>query len=154
MSTTPETPGAPAGYEPFVANVVATLEKNGYPAKRVSLPLEKMYEVAYGKGLNFNKALELLAARGIAHEKTVDKIVFFPAAEKPQAPTAPDLGALGGLGGLGDDPAAMLAKVEEMMKAMSPEQLAEMQRMVERMSPEEREEMLRKARAMGLGGGG
>jgi hypothetical protein len=137
-----------AEYEPFVASIVATLEKNGYPGKKVSLPLEKMYEVAYGKGLNFNKALELLAQRGIGHEKTVDKIIFAPvqAAKAPPAARGLDFGQLG------DDPAAMLAKVEEMMKSMSPEQLAEMQRLVESMSPEEREEMLRKARAMGLGG--
>ena len=46
--------------ETFVANITRTLEKNGYPGKRVALPLERMYEVAHEKGLNFNKALEVL----------------------------------------------------------------------------------------------
>ena len=64
--------------ETFVANITRTLEKNGYPSKRVALPLERMYEVAHEKGLNFNKALELLLTKGINHEKTAEKVIFFP----------------------------------------------------------------------------
>lgn len=64
--------------EPFLANIVKTLTKNGFPEKRVTLPLERMYEVAHQKGLNFNKALVLLEERGISHEKTSEKIIFFP----------------------------------------------------------------------------
>ncbi len=67
--------------EPFLANIVKTLTKNGFPAQRVALPLERMYEVAYEKGLNFNKALAALDERGIAHEKTSEKIIFFPKAD-------------------------------------------------------------------------
>ena len=47
-------------YGEFIVKIMSTLEKNGFPEKRVSLPLEKMYESAHAKGLNFNKVLEFL----------------------------------------------------------------------------------------------
>ncbi|MCX6126484.1 MAG: hypothetical protein NTV34_17250 [Proteobacteria bacterium] len=67
-------------YDDFIANLISILEKNGYPSKRVALSLERMYEVAYTKQLNFNKALKFLDERGIAHEKTVERVIFFPKA--------------------------------------------------------------------------
>jgi hypothetical protein len=123
-------------YEPFVANLVRVLEKHGYPDKRVALPLEKMYEVAYEKQLSFNKALEQLRERGIDHEKTNDKIIFFPLAAEAEAPP-PEM-------------ASMMAEAMKMMQSMSPEQLAELQKMVLSMSDDEKAEMLKKAREMGL----
>lgn len=124
-------------YEPFVANLVRILEKHGYPDKRVALPLEKMYEVAYEKQLNFNKALEQLRERGIDHEKTNDKIVFFPLATEAQASPPPEM-------------AGMMEEAMRMMQSLSPEQLAELQKMVMSMSDDEKAEMLKKAREMGL----
>lgn len=117
-----------ASYDPFLANLEGILTRNGYPAKRVALPLEKMYEVAHGKGLNFNKALVMLEERGVAHEKTDEKIVFFPK----------------------EDLASMMRRAEEMLKTLSPEQLADIQKMYEGMTDEQRAEMMEKARAMGL----
>jgi hypothetical protein len=60
----------------FITNIIAILEKNGFPENQVSLPLEKMYESAHEKGINFNKVLEYLATKGIAHAKTTEKIIF------------------------------------------------------------------------------
>lgn len=123
-----------AAYEPFLSNIVGILTKNGYPAKRVSLPLEKMYEVAYEKGLNFNKVLTHLEAQGIAHEKTTDKLVFFPAAlAAPSADDAPDF-------------SAMMAKAQELMSNMSPEQLQHIKSMIDNMSPEERDALMQQAK--------
>jgi len=91
-------------YEPLITNVLRILTKNGYPAKRVALPLDRMYEVAYEKGLNFNKALEILKAKGIDHEKTTEKIIFFP----------------------DGDMADMMAKAQEMLAKMSDGEKAEL----------------------------
>jgi hypothetical protein len=125
--------------EAFAANVIRTLEKSGYPGKRVSLPLERMYEVAHGKGLNFNKVLDLLAAQGIAHEKTTTKIVFFPAEAGATSPAPPS-----------GDLASMLAQARELMKTMTPEQLQEIQNMVTSMSDDEKASMLERAKDLGL----
>lgn len=127
-------------YEAFLNNIEQVLTKNGYPDQRVSLPLERMYAVAHEKQLNFNKALAMLSERGIDHEKTTEKIIFFP---RPTATTteteqAPDLNR-------------MMAEAQAMLKNMSPQQIAELQSMVANMSPKDREELLRKARDLGLG---
>ncbi len=112
-------------YEPFLDNLNRILERNGFPDKRVSLPLEKMYEVAHEKGLNFNKALEQLAERGVAHEKTNDKIIFFSR----------------------DD---MLKQAEAMLRNLPPEQLRQFEEMFRNMPEEEKAQMMEKAKGMGL----
>lgn len=121
--------------ETFVANITRTLEKNGYPGKRVALPLERMYEVAHEKGLNFNKAIELLGAQGIDHEKTAEKVIFFPKV----APVAD-----------GAKMDAMFQQAQEMMKNMSPEQLKAIQDMVANMTDDQKLEMMKQAKNMGL----
>ena len=93
-----------AELEPFLANIVKTLSKSGFPEKRVALPLERMYEVAHEKGLNFNKALAALEERGISHEKTSEKIIFFPKA----------------------DFADMMAQAQQLFAGMTEEQRAEL----------------------------
>ncbi len=115
----------------FVANITRTLEKNGFPGKRVALPLERMYEVAHEKGLNFNKALEELQARGVEHEKTTEKVIFFPRAAASKV----------------DD---MFQQAQEMMKNMSPEQLKAIQDMVANMTDDQKLEMMKQAKDMGL----
>lgn len=138
----------------FIAKIETALIKNGYPNNRVALPLERMYESAYEKGLNFNKALDLLAQRGIAHEKTSEKLIFFPAPSTPDIINDEDpISAFGKM-----DPSAfqginfneMMAKATELLKNMSPDQMAQMQKMVADMTPEQREEMLKKAKDFGL----
>lgn len=126
-------------YEPFVDNLVRVLEKNGYPQKRVALPLERLYEAAYDKQLNFNKALEILLARGIDHEKTAEKIIFFPKAPA----TAIETDGV-------KDFSSMMAQAMEMLNKLTPEQRSELEKMVMNMSDEEKTEMMRKAQNMGL----
>jgi hypothetical protein len=152
----------------FIANIVKNLEKNGFPDKRVSLPLEKLYESAYNKGLNFNRVLEFLAEKDIQHEKTAEKIVFYsapkevakaeaeivvenddssPASSMDAPPSMEDM--MKGMGGdMFSNPKfkGMMDQAMNMMKNMSPEQLSEIQKMAENMSPEERDDMMKKAK--------
>ena len=62
----------------FITNIMNILERNGFPEKKVSLPLEKLYEDAYKKGFSFNKVLEFLKEKGIDNEKTPEKVIFSP----------------------------------------------------------------------------
>ncbi len=152
----------------FVDRVVAQLEKNGYPERRVSFPIEKMYESAAAKGISFNKVLELLAERGISHEKTPEKVVF----ERAQQPAAsipvgdfPEPGGFPGFPGAdgfpgfpGFDPSVLagmsqeqlMAAAQAAMQQMGPEQLAAVQAMVEGMTPEQKAAMFEQARKLGL----
>ncbi len=110
--------------------ILKNLGNNGFPLKKVSLPLEKMYEIADEKGANLNQILSVLESEGTAHEKTDDKIIF-----KAQMPE----------GMMSDD---MMKQAQEMMGKMTPEQIAEIQKMVANMSPEEREQMMKQAQGM------
>ena len=134
----------------FVQHVVQQLAKHGFPERHVSFPIEKMYEAAAAKGLSFNRVLDVLAERGIAHEKTPEKIVFSPAA------SAPPVSGPGPFPGL--DPAMfagmskeqLMAAAQTAMQQLGPEQLAALQAMIEGMTPEQQAEMIEQARKLGL----
>ena len=132
----------------FVDRVVAQLAKNGYPEQRVAFAIERMYESAAAKGLSFNKVLELLAERGIAHEKTPEKVIFAPAALT--APAADVFAGLdpGMLAGMSQE--QLVAAAQAAMQHMNPDQLAALREMFEGMTPEQQAAMMEQARKMGL----
>ena len=110
--------------------ILANLKNNGFPAKKVSLPLEKMYEIADNKGENLNKILDELKLQGVEHEKTIDKIIFKSA--------MPNLD--------GD----AFQRAQEMMSSMDPEELRKIQEQVANMSDEDKQKLMEQAKAMGL----
>lgn len=126
----------------FIEQLMKNLHKNGYPARRVSFGLERLYEAADAKGLSLNKALDLLRAQGVDHSKTNEKIIFFAT----PAPVAEGAGE-----GAGD----FLAQAQAMMAGMGPEELEGLRGMVEgrlaQMSDEERAELFEQLKEMGLG---
>lgn len=153
----------------FVDHVVRQLEKNGFPQRSVSFPIEKMYEAAAKKELSFNKVLELLATRGIAHEKTPEKIIFSPASPAHAEPPFPNPAAFAGLdpsmfGGLdpsmleGLNPSMLaglsreqlMAAAQHAMQHMGPEQLNALRAMVEGLTPEQQAAMIEQVRKLGL----
>lgn len=118
----------------FVLHILKILQTNGFPGKRVSLPTEKMYEVAYNKGLNFNQVLESLKkAHQIDAQITTDKIIFFPL-EITQAPKKED----------------MMKEAQELMSKMDTEELKRIQDMFMNMSEEDKAELMRKGKELGL----
>ncbi len=130
--------------EAFAENVARNLAKNGYPQQKVAFPLERMYEAAAKKELSFNRVLELLASRGIRHEKTLERIIFLPPAAMPSIEGF-DPAALEGM-----SPAQMMEAAAQVMQQMPPEQLEAMRQQLEGMSEEDRAKMLEQAKAMGL----
>lgn len=111
----------------FIDQILKNLTNNGFPAKKVSLPTEKMYEIADQKGLSLNAVLDHMASEHqIQANIQTEKIVF----SMSQA---------------GSD---MFAQAQEMMKNMDPAELERIKVMVENMSPEERDEMMKKAQSM------
>ncbi len=108
----------------FMDLVLKNLQKNGFPGKRVSLPLEKMYAAAEERGVNFNKVLEQLESeKGIINSKEGERIIFSMKMK--------------------------MEDIQEMMKNLTPEQLADIQNMYEKMTPEEKEEIMKKGKDMG-----
>lgn len=114
----------------FINLVRKNLDNNGFPEKKVSLPLEKLYEAAETKNINFNDVLKNLEADNISHEKTLDKIIFSQKVSEED----------------------MMKQAQEMMNKMTPEQLQEIQNLYKNMSAEEKEDIMKKGSDMGLFG--
>ena len=109
----------------FIDRLMAQLTKNGYPGRRVAFPIERLYESADKQGLSFNKVLEVLAERGIAHEKTPEKVIFGEAVVQ-ESPSA-EGGAFPGfdpslLAGMSQE--QLMAAAQAAMQQMGPDQLA------------------------------
>jgi len=117
--------------ESFINQIKKNLEDNGYPSKKVSFDVEKMYELADTKGLSFNKVLEDLKLIGIDSDILTEKIVFSPIHEA-------------------SDQADMFAQAKEMLSKMNPEEVQNIKDMYENMSDTEREAMMKQAKDMGM----
>jgi hypothetical protein len=146
-------------------NILRNLEKNGFPANSVALPLERLYESAHNSGLNFNKVLDLLAGMGISNTKNAAKIVFSKTLPAQSLEVAPEMETDPGnpFSGFNFDAlkkmdfsqfdlkglnmGSMMSKASEMMKNMSPSQLAEIKTMYDKMSPEERAQLVNKVKS-------
>lgn len=124
----------------FTDQIKKNLENNGFPQKKVSLPLEKLYEIAESKGENLNKVLAELETEGIKNHKTLDKIIFQSSAGIPDSDNLKKV----------QTPEEMYAKAQEMMKGMKPEELEKIQQEIAKMSPEDKEKLINQAKSMGL----
>lgn len=117
----------------FIDQVIKNLELNGFPNKKVSFGLEKMYEMADNKDLSFNDILKCLEKdHFIKHETTIEKVIFFKELEQPE---------------INQD---MYKQAQEMMDNMSSEEIENMKSMYENMSDEEKQNMMDQAKKMGL----
>ncbi|MBN2718166.1 MAG: hypothetical protein JXX14_20140 [Deltaproteobacteria bacterium] len=159
------------GYRQFVQSVIDNIKKNGFPGKKVAFGLEKLYEAAEKKSINLNRVLDTLDSIQIAHQKTPDKIIFFPKpeipvvnADEPQ-PAGVDPSMLAGIDPsmfAGLDPSMfegldftniknmslpqMIGMVGKMMKNMTPEQMQSIKSMYDHMSDEQKSSLMDKAK--------
>lgn len=105
----------------FLGLVLKNLEKNGFPGKSVSFPLEKMYETASQRGFSFNKVRDALKERNIASEISGDRVVFRQEADESDM----------------FDMAKMAEAAQKMFESMPPEQREKISQMIQNMDPGE-----------------
>ena len=134
----------------FVDRIALQLTKNGYPERRVAFAIERMYESAAAKGLSLNKVLEVLAERGIAHEKTPERVIFAAAEIASPWPAADAFAGLDPAMFEGMSQEQLMAAAQSAMQQMDPNQLAAVRAMFEGMTSEQQEAMLEQARKLGL----
>lgn len=119
----------------FTEKILQTLKTNGFPEKRVSLPTDKMFEVAESKGFSFNDVLQTLKAdHNIEAKIGPEKIIFSQVAAEVQ----------------GMNPEEMMRQAQEMMSKMDPEELKKIQEMFTSMTPEEKEQIMKKGKDLGI----
>ena len=95
----------------FIESIISNLEQNGFPAKKVSLPTEKMFEIADKKGLSFNKVLDKMEADfEICSDIGDEKIIF---SKKLAEMNQED----------------MMAQAQKMMSQMDPDELERIKNM-------------------------
>ena len=124
----------------FIAQIINSLNSNGFPNKRVSLPTEKMYEIADKKGLSLNSVLEKMKEdESINFDIGVEKIIFDKAVSNESS---------SGFEGVDND--QMMAQAQEMIKNMDPEEMKQVQEMFQNMREEEKADIMQKGRDMGL----
>lgn len=144
-------------YGEFIVKIIETLRKNGYPERQVALPLEKMYESAHNRGINFNKVLEFLKTKeDIAHRKTDEKIIFYPSSQDMEAQAEGDeplnFQELSQLFSKIDmsDPSSIIKQSQELLGKLPPEQLQKLMGMFNSLTDEKKEEILKKGKDMGI----
>lgn len=145
--------------EGFAQLVLKNLEKNGFPERPVSFPLERMFEEADKRGFSFNKVRDLLKARGIGSELTDDRVVFSKLDESDIE--FDGAGPLDAAAALGMD-AGMLEAVQTMfsqmsdqerdalintVRSMDPAALAQMRQHWDGMPPEEKRRVMEEVRS-------
>jgi hypothetical protein len=146
----------------FIEKMKATLTKSGFPAKKVSLPLEKVKAAAESRKLDFEFILSRLGMMDFPSTIEGDKIIFAVQQEATANPFG-NMGGLGDMDGLGDmlggldlgslksmSQEELMGQVSKMMQEMSPDQQAGMMDMYKNMSEEEKANILNKAGDMGI----
>lgn len=119
----------------FIDKVINTLNSNGFPEKRVSLPTEKMFESADNKGFSFNTVLNKMRDEyQINSVIEGEKIIF--SHEYEEGPRVPK-----------ED---LFKQAQDMMSQMTPDELKKMQDTILNMSPEQKEELMKKGKDLGL----
>ena len=152
-----------AFYGEFLDNIEKTLQKNGYPEKRVALPREKLAQAASEKGLEFDRVLNVLRETGVGHKIEGERVIFssmnqiqdtVPSSLEEKARSfaevfkdidPQELAALQGMNKI-----KMLFKLRELSKKLGPEQIAKLQEFYAGLSDSEKVELAAKSKEMGM----
>lgn len=119
--------------EAFIEMILKNLHANGFPNKRVTFDIEKIYEAADKKGFSFNSIIPDLNQQGVAVEIQTEKILFSQFQQENET--------------INQD---MFAQAQEMLSKMSPEEIDNIKQMYENMSDEEKENIMNQAKNMGM----
>lgn len=121
----------------FIESIITNLQSNGFPAKKVSLPTDKMYEAADKRGLSFNRVLEKMKEEHrINAEIGAEKIIFSEEVVTSEAPSF--------------NQEDLIRQAQEMMAQMDPEELRKIQQAFEEMTPDEKDEIFKRGKDLGI----
>ena len=151
-------------FDAFLKLVEENLVKNGFPAKSVTFPLDKMFEEADKRGFSFNRVRDELDKKQIFSTLVEDKVLFTAtksvanqairqpddlstsATRSQTANTQSDLNDESYLlklaeQMLGNMSAEQRAAIEETMSKISPKEMAALQEQWQQMSQDEKQKV-------------
>lgn len=117
-------------------SIINSINKNGYPQKKVSLPFQPIFQACKNQNTSLSKVLKNLEAQDVLNEMKDDKIVFYDRNFTSKQPSPDPY----------DIPENLLKEASERLKSMDPAEVERMKKKVMEMSPEERENMLKQAK--------
>ncbi len=116
--------------------ILKTLNQHGFPQKKVSLPTDKLFQMADDIGCSFNKIADQFKAEGMVIEIQAERTIFsMDLSSQPESSFAPQ---------------DILKKAQEMMAGLSSEERTKLMQQYQSMSDEEKTQLMEKAKKMGL----
>ena len=131
--------------EAVAKSIIAALEKNGFPEKKVRLPFQPVFKSCKSHGTTLSAVLNELKSIDILHEMDADRILFFHKTKSPLKKETSQGPSQSADNGIPDD---LYAEAMEKIKDMDPAEVERIKEQVMNMTPEERDEMLKQAKAM------
>lgn len=122
--------------EIVINSILNSIEKNGYPDKKVSLPFKPIFQSCKKHSVSMSSVLNALDAKGVCHEMKDDRILFYDKNYQPKS--APEESP--------KIPEGLYKAAMDRLKGMDPEEVEKMKKKVMDMSPEEQQELLKKAK--------
>jgi hypothetical protein len=143
----------------FIDKIKSTLAANGFPEKKVTLPLEKVKAAAEKLNLDLEFVLSRLGMMDYPSTVEGDKILFAVEQEEPAADSNP-FGAMGGMADMfsgmdmdsmkGMSQEDLMGQVANMVQNMTPEQQEGIMNMYNNMSDDDKDDLMNKAKDMGV----
>ena len=115
-------------------SVIRSINKNGFPQKRVSLPFKAVFGVCKRANIPLSVVLKNLEDKAILNEIRGDKIVFFSSHHAPQTDNQSSTKI----------PTDTFEEMIKKMKKMDPAELEKIRQKVMEMTQAERDELLKK----------
>ncbi len=129
--------------ETVVKSILATLEKNGFPEKKVTLPFQAIFKSCKNHDTTLSNVLNHLKTSDILHETIGDRILFY---HKTLSPSKTKEAT-----GPGTDPGISeeaYTEAMEKLKQMDPQEVERIKKQVMDMSPDEQADLMKKAQEM------
>ena len=123
---------------PVKNSIKHSIQKNGFPEKKVALPFQPIFDSCKKNGLKLAEVLKNLEKEGIYHHVGQDRITFSPQREMPH-----EKGSSDGEESLRE---GYLKTAMEQLKKIDPRQLNALKEKVMNLTPEERQELLNRAK--------
>jgi len=131
--------------ETVVKSILAALETNGFPEKKVRLPFQAIFKSCKSHDTTVSAVMKALETSEVIHEMDGDRILFYHRTLSPPSKHKATENTQAGNREIPDD---IYTEAMDQIKNMDPKEVERIKEQVMKMSPEEQAEMMKKAQQM------